>query len=172
MNGRIYEAVVAFFELRPRRALYHSALTITLPEGRYVIESAPIPDRNGRERGVVLEGPVASRVLSRWRIFRYEVRCWRSGSIPDLTEAVASPQRLTDDRETARRVLALAPALPAPVWGRDDLRTGEMWNSNSVVAWLLVRGGIDPDSARLPAGGRAPCWHAGLTVARRCGSAA
>ena len=45
LNGRVYEAVVALFERRPRRALYHSALAITLPEGLYVIESAPIPDR-------------------------------------------------------------------------------------------------------------------------------
>src|SRR5436190_401470 len=54
-----------------------------------------------------------------------------------------------------------------PVWGRDDLETGEMWNSNSIVAWLLVTGGIDPDLAHLPARGRAPGWRAGLVHARR-----
>lgn len=48
-----------------------------------------------------------------------------------------------------------------------------MWNSNSVVAWLLVRAGIDPDTARLPENGRAPGWDAGVAVARRApGSAA
>ena len=59
--------------------------------------------------------------------------------------------------------------LPTPAWGRDELRAGEMWNSNSIVAWLLVRSGIDPDAARLPQRGRAPGWHAGLVVARRAG---
>jgi hypothetical protein len=42
-----------------------------------------------------------------------------------------------------------------------------MWNSNSVVAWLIARAGIDPGRARLPAGGRAPGWDAGLAVAAR-----
>jgi hypothetical protein len=42
-----------------------------------------------------------------------------------------------------------------------------MWNSNSVIAWLLARSGIDTESVRPPAGGRAPGWQAGLEVARR-----
>jgi hypothetical protein len=68
------------------------------------------------------------------RIFRYEVRRWRGGLIPDVDEAVESPQRLTDDADVARRVLDLVAAVPAPVWGRDELAAGEMWNSNSVIA--------------------------------------
>jgi len=32
--------------------------------------------------------------------------------------------------------------VPSPVWGRDELRTGDMWNSNSVIACLLARGGL------------------------------
>ena len=47
--------------------------------------------RNGAERGVVAEGPVGSRWAGRLRIFRYEVRCWRGGIIPDVDEAVESP---------------------------------------------------------------------------------
>jgi hypothetical protein len=173
LNGLVYEALVALRERRPRRALYHSALIVAVPEGRYVIESAPIPDIDGTARGVVAEGPVGSRLLAQWRLFRYEVRCWPGGEIPDVDEAVASPQRLSDDAEAARRILALAPELPTPVWGRDELGTGEMWNSNSVVSWLLVRAGIDPGVAHLPPGGRAPGWEAGATVARRAaGSAA
>ena len=171
LNGRVYEALVATRERRPQRALYHSALTVGVPEGRYVIESAPIPDLAGESRGVVAEGPVGSRLLGRWRLFRYEVRCWRGGEIPYVAEAVDSPQRVADDEETARRVLALAPTLPTPVWGRDDLGAGEMWNSNSIVAWLLVRAGVDPAVARLPAGGRAPGWDAGVAAAMRAGSA-
>jgi hypothetical protein len=41
-----------------------------------------------------------------------------------------------------------------------------MWNSNSVVAWLLAASGIDPAAARLPDRGRAPGWDAGLAVSR------
>ena len=42
-----------------------------------------------------------------------------------------------------------------------------MWNSNSLVAWLIARSGADVKSVRPPAGGRAPGWHAGLELARR-----
>ena len=42
-----------------------------------------------------------------------------------------------------------------------------MWNSNSVVSWLIVRSGLDVDAIELPPGGRAPGWDAGIVVARR-----
>jgi hypothetical protein len=42
-----------------------------------------------------------------------------------------------------------------------------MWNSNSVIAWVIARSGIDVESINPPAGGRAPGWRAGLVVARR-----
>jgi hypothetical protein len=42
-----------------------------------------------------------------------------------------------------------------------------MWNSNSVIAWVIARSGIDAESIQTPAGGRAPGWQAGLVVARR-----
>jgi hypothetical protein len=57
--------------------------------------------------------------------------------------------------------------VPAPVWGRDELDTGEMWNSNSLTSWLIERSGIGAQAVHLPANGRAPGWHAGLVVARR-----
>jgi len=53
------------------------------------------------------------------------------------------------------------------VWGRDELDAGEMWNSNSVIAWLLARSGVETDRIRPPRGGRAPGWNAGLAVAVR-----
>src|SRR5207244_760252 len=59
------------------------------------------------------------------------------------------------------------PSVPTPVWGRDELRAGEMWNSNSVISWLLARSGVAVEAVHPPAGGRAPGWHAGLVVARR-----
>jgi len=64
-------------------------------------------------------------------------------------------------------VLDVVSQIPTPVWGRDELGTGEMWNSNAVIAWVLSRGGIDTESLQPPRGGRAPGWQAGLTVARR-----
>jgi hypothetical protein len=167
LNGRVFEAVAARLECRASCDLYHSALEVRVPEGRFVIEQAPVRDGKGGERGVVAEGPIGSRWAARFRIFRYEVRRWRGGSIPDVDEAVDSPRRLTDDPVVAQRVLDLAPHVPTAVWGRDELAAGEMWNSNSIVAWLLAGCGLSTESIRPPAGGRAPGWRAGLVVARR-----
>jgi hypothetical protein len=167
LNGRVYEALVSRLERRPACDLYHSALQIQAPEGTFVIEQTPVPDLSGNERGAVAGGAVGSRWAGRFRIFRYEIRLWRNGHIPDVAEAVDSPRRLTTDEDRARRVLDLVAQVATPVWGRDELRTGEMWNSNSVIAWVLARSGIDTESIRPPAGGRAPGWDAGLVVARR-----
>jgi hypothetical protein len=167
LNGRVYEAVVARLDKRAPSDLYHSALVVEVPDGTFVIEMAPVRDGDGSERGVVAEGAVGSRLARSFRIFRYEVRRWHDGVIPDVGEAVDSPQRLTDDRVLAQRVLELVPLVPTPVWGRDELKAGEMWNSNSLISWLVVRGGLQLDRALLPAGGRAPGWQAGLAVAHR-----
>ena len=165
-NGRIFEWVVALIQRRDRCDLYHSALEVQVPEARFVIEQAPAW-RDSSERGVVAEGAVGSRAAGRLRLLRYEVRCWRDGTIPDIAEAVDSPQRLSHDPGAARQLLALAPQVPAAVWARDEQRAGEMWNSNSVISWLLTLGGLDVDSIRPPVGGRAPGWRAGIVVARR-----
>src|SRR3954447_12619067 len=111
--------------------------------------------------------PSTSRLLGRLRLFRYEVRCWRDGSIPDLAEAVGGARRLSTDPRAARRVLAALPVVPTPVWGRDELGAGEGWNSNSMVAWVLATAGVPTRTLRPPARGRAPGWDAGLAVARR-----
>jgi hypothetical protein len=166
LNGRVYERVVASLQSRTPRDLYHSALEVLVPEGRFVIEQAPA-GRNGSERGVVSEGAVGSARAARFGIFRYELRCWRDGVIPDISEAVDSPLRLTDDPELAQRLLDLVPSVPTHVWGRDELRAGEMWNSNSVTSWLLAGCGLAPELIHPPAGGRAPGWHAGIVAARR-----
>jgi hypothetical protein len=78
-----------------------------------------------------------------------------------------SPHRLSDDRGCARRLLDLVPQVPTPVWGRDELRAGEMWNSNSLISWLIARSGLDVESIALPPDGRAPGWQAGIVIARR-----
>ena len=167
LNGRLFEAAAALAERRPACDLYHSALEVRAASERFVIEQAPVRDAHGARRGVVAEGAVGTRWAARFRIFRYEIRRWRDGAIPDLAEAVASPRRLTDERAQAQRLLDLVPHVPTPVWGRDDLKTGEMWNSNSVTAWLIARSGIEADAVQPPPAGRAPGWRAGLVVAQR-----
>jgi hypothetical protein len=116
---------------------------------------------------VVVEGPVGTRLAGRFRLFRYEVRRWRDGVIPDIAEAVSSPVRVANDLARASRILDLVPSVPALVWGRDERHTGEMWNSNSIISWLLVRAGIDAAKIQLPPRGRAPGWHAGIAIAGR-----
>lgn len=167
LNGRIFEAVAARIGGRRACDLYHSALEVRVPEGRFVIEMGPIPRRGGAERGVVAEGAVGARGAGALRLFRYEVRCCRDGAIPDVAEAIESPRSLSDDPDRARRLLELVPQVPTPVWGRDELRTGEMWNSNSLISWLIARSDLDVDSIRPPSGGRTPGWRAGIVVARR-----
>jgi hypothetical protein len=167
LNGRIFEAVRARFEQRPTSDLYHSALVVRVPDGEFVIEQAPVRDGHGALRGVVAEGPVGSCWARSLRIFRYENRRWRDGVIPDVDEAVDSPQRLTNDPLLAQRILELVPAAPTPVWGRNELQAGEMWNSNSLISWLIARSGIDVEAVHPPADGRAPGWRAGLVVAHR-----
>jgi hypothetical protein len=167
LNGRVYEACEAAIHRRSRYDLYHSALTVNVPSGRFVIEQTPVLDARGAQRGVVAEGAVGSRWAARLRIFRYEVRRWRGGVIADLNEAVDSPRHLTDDPVVSERLLDLVPSVPTAVWGRDELHAGEMWNSNSIIAWLIVSAGLDASEVQLPAQGRAPGWRAGIVVAAR-----
>lgn len=167
LNGQIFEALAARLGGRSPCDLYHSALIVQVPEERFVIESAPVLHGDGEERGVVAGGPVGAHWAGRFRIFRYELRRWAGGVIPDLAEAVESPQRLSNDAELARRLLELVPSVPTPVWGRDELGAGEMWNSNSMTSWLITRSGLDAESIRAPRRGRAPGWRAGVVVARR-----
>ena len=166
LNGRVFEAVASQMERRPACDLYHSALEVRVPEGRFVIEQAPASAADA-QHGVVAEGAVGASWARGFRIFRYEVRRWRDRIIPDVAEAVESPQRLSEDPGRARRLLELVPQVPTPVWGRDELHAGEMWNSNSFILWLVAGSGLDSDSIQPPAGGRAPGWNAGLVVARR-----
>jgi hypothetical protein len=50
---------------------------------------------------------------------------------------------------------------------RDELNTGDMWNSNWLISWLLACSGHDTDAIASPAHDRAPGWTAGLVVAAR-----
>lgn len=165
-SGRAYEALVARRQHRPLQPLFHAALRVRLGGVEYAIEMAPVWDRAVPGRGVVAEGPVGLRALGRSRWFRYEVRVWRGGSIPDAAHAQAS-HVLPTDAARVHGLLELAPDFPCATWGRDDLGTGDMWNSNSLVAWLLAGSGHEVSGLEPPRGGRAPGWSAGLAVAGR-----
>ena len=163
-NGCVYEALVAAVQRRRRCDLYHSALEVRVPSGRYVIEMTPVVGRGAGDHGAVAGGAVGSRLLGWTDLFRYEIRCWREGQIPDVAEAVESPRVLSTDPAFGQRILELAPQVPTPTWGRDELKTGDMWHSNSLISWLLVSAGIEIDQVRLPVGGRAPGWDAGIKI--------
>ena len=170
-NGRIYESVVARRHRRKPLDLYHAALVVHVPEGDFVVETMwPSPAGDPAERGVSVTGPVFATPLGRVRTFRYEIRCWRDGELPDAAEAVGGPQSVSDDVTAAHRLLSLVPAVPPHTWGRDALGMGDMWNSNSVLSWLLARAGLPMGEIQPPAGGRAPGWGAGIAAARRTGS--
>jgi hypothetical protein len=166
MSGRGFEALSAFVQHRRRYDLYHSALVVTVPGARYVIEMTPVADRHGDRRGVVAVGAVGSKRLARLRRFRYEIHLWSDGVIPDADDAVAT-MTLHLGLADAQRLLAVVPSVPTPVWGRDELHAGEMWNSNSVTSWILQRGGIDTAHIAPPTGGRAPGWDAGIVISTR-----
>lgn len=93
-----------------------------------------------------------------------EVHCWRDGVIPDRDHAVGDPWCVSGDPDAADRILDLAPQCPTARWGRDDFGAGDMWNSNSLVAWLLSRAGIPMADIHPPRDGRAPGWRAGLVA--------
>ena len=167
LNGRVFEAVIARHEHRVVEDLYHAALEVRDGGSKFVIEMGPVWKNDVADRGVVREGPVGSKWLGRSRLFRYEVRLWPDGSIPDAAEAVESPQRLSNDKAHVAHLINIIPTVPPMTWGRDELKTGDMWNSNSLISWLLARIGIDTTIIHPPIRGRAPGWRAGLILAAR-----
>jgi len=165
LSGRTYERVVARRAHRSPRAILHTALEVCLEGQAWTVEVAPVWIGTAPESSSVAQGAVGSRLLGVSRLFRYEVRCWRDGVIPDAAYAVGGPVDVPTDPSRVADLLELVRAVPTPVWGRDELGAGEMWNSNSVVAWLLVGSGHDVMTLRPPTGGRAPGWDAGLRLA-------
>lgn len=155
-NGRIYEMICSHLERRDARDLYHSALRITLPSTTYVVEMTPAWKVAPTARGVLTVGAVGAHWAGRSRLFRYEVHCWQDGTIADLDQAVDSPVRLNSDEATCQALLDHLASVPAPVWGRDELHTGEMWNSNSVTSWALERSGFDAQAIQPPGAAEPP----------------
>lgn len=167
--GGWYEALCARREHRPRADIYHAALVAYVEGRRTTVEMAPAWGSGSGASGVVGSGPVGLRGLGRWRWFRYEIRCWAGGEIPDLAAEVGGAHRLTEDAEVVAAVLDAVRRAPRLTWGRDELGADDMWNSNSLVAWSLYHAGLDARAARVtvPPGGRAPGWSAGVAAARR-----
>src|SRR5947208_8528750 len=85
-NGLVFEALSAIWQRRSRCDLYHAALVIDVDGARWAVEVAPSPDSDQVARGVVASGAVGNRYAGWLRVFRYEVRCWPGGEIPDLGE--------------------------------------------------------------------------------------
>ncbi|HVB70661.1 MAG TPA: hypothetical protein VND83_04065 [Acidimicrobiales bacterium] len=164
ISSTSYETIDALVARRARCDLYHSALRVRIPGRAVIIEMTRLA-RDDDERGVIAEGPVALRGAARFGMLRYEVRCWLDGKV--RADPAVSPLQLSADATTTRRLLDLAPYVPTLVWGRDELRVGDPWSSNSVVSWLLECSGLDAAHIAPPESGRAPGWCAGISAARR-----
>ena len=167
LNGRVFEALVARREHRPAADLYHSALEVRLAATAGSSRWRPVWNTPEPERGVVAEGPVGLRWLGRSRWFRYEVRCWRGGRIPDVDEAVDSPVRMSDDAWHAERVLALVPRFRDRHLGAG--RAAHRRHVELELAHVVAPRPQRPRPVRVgpPAGGRAPGWDAGLVAGSR-----
>jgi hypothetical protein len=168
-STRAFEALDARRHHRPRRAVYHAALEVQLDTEQWTVEMTPAWGGPASEHGVTVTGPVGVRRLGASRFFRYEVRVWRGGVVPDLGYAVGGPVCLETDEDRATELIAAGARVPGLTWGRDELDLGDMWNSNSLVAWLLASSGHDLDGLAPPGDGRAPGWSAGVELARRTG---
>ena len=167
-NGRVYEALIAAVERRERRDLYHAALELRTPAGRYVIEMTPRaggPD--APTAAASSRAPSAAAWLGRAGCSGTRFAAGAKGGSRTYPRRSTARTLLTEDPVVAQRLLDLVPLVPAATWGRDELGAGEMWNSNSLISWLLVAAGIDIETVPLPAGGRAPGWDAGIAVATR-----
>ena len=158
----LWETFEAVRARRPKANLYHSALKFRADGWTRTLELMPafisVPSAPLRT------GPVGIRVAGRLRIFRYQLVCLDIDSLPDEGSAVDSPQVLSDDEATAKRILGLAGETPVHTWGRRVRGTNEMWTSDSVISWLLVRAGVDTSRIRIPDRGRAPGWSAGIAL--------
>jgi hypothetical protein len=55
------------------------------------------------------------------------------GKIIEITQPAAlDAQRLSNDKPQVTRLLNNLPSAPPLTWGRDELRSGDLWNSNSL----------------------------------------
>ena len=154
-NGRIFEALDA-----ARRA--PSALR-PLPRGaRRPARRPALHDRARRRRRTPTRraaassapAPSAAATSAGCACFATRFAAGEADRSPTWTTRSAGRCRLTTDPGVARRLLDLVAAVPRPVWGRDELDAGEMWNSNSVIAWLVATAGLPADELEPAAAGQ------------------
>jgi hypothetical protein len=165
-TSRWWELWNAARERRAPEPLFHAALEVFTAGHRHVIEMGPAWGQRDPSRQVVATGPVGSRGLGRWVMFRYEVRCWAEGDIPDREFAAGPPHRIPLTVREAAELVALTAEVPTHVWGQDIFGVGDMWNSNSLISWLLQSGGVDARALAPPTPGSAPGWQSGILAAR------
>ena len=139
LSGRAFEATTARLQRRPPSDLHHSALEVVTPRSSVHHRDDPDPrprrpgpTRHRRRCGRHQVGPLVPRIPLR----DPRVAQWRY-SRPGLCDR--EPLRVSADPTVARRLLELVVSIPTPVWERDELHAGEIWNSNSVSSWLLSR---------------------------------
>lgn len=160
-----WEAFEALRAWRPRARLCHSALKVRIANGQtHTVELTPV--FRGETPPLSMTGPVGFRGADRFRLLRYQVRCTRVDRLPDEEWTLGPALRLSADCQAASDVLTLAAAVPKHTWGLRVRGTSEMWTSDSAIAWMLDRAGIDAAAILLPPGSRAPGWTAGVEVAR------
>lgn len=164
-TSKWWELLRARREHRSPRPLFHAALEVFDAETRHVIEMTPAWGQPAGSRGVVASGPVGLHWLGASRLFRYEVRCWKDGTIPDRDWAVGPPVGLRLSHVDAGALLRRVAAVPALTWGRDAFGIGDMWNSNSLISWLLHTSGVDAARLAPPPPGSAPGWRSGIAAA-------
>jgi hypothetical protein len=165
-TSRWWELLQARHDHRPPQPLFHAALELFVGDRRYVIEMTPAWGQPAGSRGIIATGPVGLRVLGRLQLFRYEVRAWPDGILPDRSYAVDSPITIPLAAASAHAILENLLRVPTLTWGRNLPPTGDMWNSNSLISWLLTTTGIDATRLAPPTHGRAPGWAAGIAQAR------
>ncbi len=73
---------------------------------------------------------------------------------------------MSRNKHQVEALLDATESVPRLTWGRDEWGTGEMWNSNSVISWLLAKSGVPMDEIQPPRNGRGPGWDAGVIVAK------
>ncbi|MBD7995626.1 hypothetical protein H9639_09990 [Arthrobacter sp. Sa2CUA1] len=165
-TSRWWELWQARKERRRPQPLFHTALEVTVEGSRYAIEMAPAWGKGSGQGCVVATGSVGLRRAGALRLFRYEVRCSRNGVIPDLGYAAAPPVDWGVSQAGAEALIGRVGQVPRLVWG-EKMPDGDMWNSNSLISWLLQTAGIDAAALQPPDNGRAPGWYAGIQEARR-----
>lgn len=164
-TSRCWEWLRALRAHRRPRPLFHAALEVSDGDLQYVLEMTPVWGQPPGPRGVIVRGPVGLRWLGASRFFQYEVRCWAGGSIPDRDWAVGAPVRFPLTSSEVHALITRVPLVPRLTWGRDAFGIADMWNSNSLIAWVLQSNGIDARRLLPPRGGDAPGWRSGVVAA-------